>query len=82
VSDFAQTIHELLKRAFLLVMVAIADAHPAGMAPDSGGQEQEAQPRRGQRGVLHSFHRDALLATEQFEPTVQIEAYEWTSCVR
>ena len=32
-SDFAQTIHELLKGAFLLVMVAVTYAHPAGVAP-------------------------------------------------
>ncbi len=40
-SDFAQAIHELLKDILLLVMVAVADAHPAGMSPDSGGQGQE-----------------------------------------
>jgi hypothetical protein len=41
-SDFAQTVHELLKGAFLPVMVAVADAHPAGVAPDAGGQARNS----------------------------------------
>ncbi len=51
-NDFAQTVHELLKRALLLIMVAVADIHPAGMALDAGDQEERAQSRRGQRGWL------------------------------
>ena len=61
----AQALHELLKRAFLLVMVAVADTHPPGMPPDSGGHEQETQVCRRQRGVPHGLKRGALLTVEQ-----------------
>ena len=50
-------------------MVAVADAHPPGMSPDSGGHEQEAQARRRQRGVPHGLHRGARLAVEQLQPS-------------
>jgi hypothetical protein len=39
-------------------MIAVADAHSAGMKPGPGGQEEKAQARRSQRVVLHGFLRN------------------------
>jgi DNA methylase len=45
-----QPIHQALHDTFLRVVIAVADAHPAGMPPDLGRQEQEAQPAGWQLG--------------------------------
>ena len=42
------------------------------MPPDSGGHEQEPQPRRRQRRVSHGSDFDIFLAIEQLQPTVQV----------
>ncbi|MHB2009305.1 MAG: hypothetical protein ACYCOX_14800 [Acidobacteriaceae bacterium] len=35
----SQTFHEPLEEVFLLVVIAVADAHAAGMTPDARGPE-------------------------------------------
>jgi hypothetical protein len=41
-SDAAQPIHQALEQSSLRVLIAVADAHSSGVAPDLGGQEQKA----------------------------------------
>src|ERR1019366_6860428 len=54
----------------LLIVIAVADTHPPGMAPDLGREKQEPQACRRQRGVLERCHLGVLLAIEQHQPAV------------
>src|SRR3954471_3052636 len=50
-SDRSQPHHQTIENGLLGIVVAIADADSSGMAPDARRQEQESEPRSGQRRV-------------------------------
>jgi hypothetical protein len=50
-SDRSQPQHQTIENGLLGIVVAIADADSSGMTPDARCQEQESEPRSGQRRV-------------------------------
>src|ERR1700688_3840613 len=72
IGDGPQAIHHPLKDSFLLVMIAVADAHSSGMAPDLGRQKQKTQSRRRQLRMFHLGCVGRLFPIKQPQPAVQV----------
>ena len=72
IGDEPQAIHQPLKDSFLLVMIAVADAHASGMAPDLDRQKQKTQSRRRQSRMFHLGCAGRLFPIEQQQPAVQV----------
>ena len=72
IGDGLQPIHQPLKDSFLLVMIALVDAHSAGMLPDLGLQKQKTQLRRGQLRMFQFCCVGRLFPIEQGQPAVQV----------
>lgn len=70
--DRSQSVHQSPEDSLLGVMIAIADADPAGVMPDLGCEKQKAQTGRRQRGVLQRGHLGLFLAVEQHQPAIQV----------
>ena len=66
------TVHQAMKEPLVLVVIAVADAHPSGRPPDLGRHEQEPRPRRRQCRVSHRSDFGAFLAIQQLQPAVQV----------
>ena len=60
--DRPQSVHQPTKDPLLCVMIAVADANPAGVAPDFGREKQKAQAGCRQRNVLQGCYLGLLLA--------------------
>ena len=71
-SDAAQPIHQSLEQSSLRVLIAVADAHSSGMAPDFGRQKQKTQSRRRQSRMFHLGCVGRLFPVEQQQPAVQV----------
>src|ERR1039457_5302107 len=80
IGDEPQAIHQPLKDSFLLVMIAVADAHASGMAPDLGRQKQKTQSRRRQSRMFHLGCVGRLFPMEQQQPAVQVVEIGRASC--
>jgi hypothetical protein len=70
IGDGPQAIHQPLKDSFLLIVVTVADAYSAGMAPDLGRQKQKTQSRRRQSFVFHLRCVGRLFPIEEHQPAV------------
>ena len=66
--DRPQPIHQPAEDSLLGIVVAEANTHSPGMAPDLGRQEQKPQTRRCQGGVLERFDLGLFLAIEREFP--------------
>jgi hypothetical protein len=60
-----QTIHQPLKNSFLLIVVAVTNAHSSGVTRDLGRQKQKTQSRRRQLCVFHLSDFHLLFPVEQ-----------------
>src|ERR1035437_1950565 len=70
--NLSQPIHQSLEHSLLLVVIAVAHPGAAGVAPDFGGHEEEAEPRGRQSRVPQLGGILLRFAVEQHQPTVQV----------
>src|ERR1035441_5304304 len=78
IGDEPQAIHQPLKDSFLLVMIAVADAHASGMAPDFGRQKQKTQ----RRGLPREAVSCPIHPRNDADPPASAETRKWRRPIR
>jgi hypothetical protein len=65
IGDGPQAIHQPLKNSFLLIVVAVTNAHSSGVSRNLGRQKQKTQSRRRQLCMFHLSGFQFLFPVEQ-----------------